>query len=321
LLDHAPLAEMIARRLIATCSVLGLTSREIGMLRLMLACCALCFFGTSFVRAQPVLRATLTAELGYYLSRPHDGAFSPDGTRIYVTDMEYSLMRVLDAESLRPIDTFGRDELSQPHDAVFDHSGRLLVADTGNDRIAIYAVDDGHARLVGELKGLAGPEGVGVAPDGRIYATNTRTASVSVFRGGKLERTVGEYGSAAGQFSRPHDIDVDRDGRVYVVDSGNHRVQVFDAELNHLMTSSPALGLHEPKYLAFDGDRIWLADEDNHRIVLLDRELQVLGVLGGGGPGRAPVEFRKPEAVLARAPFVWVIDTYNDRVVRLRIVH
>jgi DNA-binding beta-propeller fold protein YncE len=310
---------MIARRSVPSCRVRGVASREICMLRLMLACCALWLFGAGLVRAQPALRATLTAELGYYLSRPHGGALSPDGRRIYVTDMEYGLMRVLDAESLRPIDTFGRDELSQPHDAVFDQRGRLLVADTGNDRIAIYAVNGEGARLVGELKGLAGPEGVGVAPDGRVYATNTRAASVSVFRGGKLERTVGAYGSAAGQFSRPHDIDVDRDGRVYVVDSGNHRVQVFDAEMNHLMTSSPTLGLREPKYLAFDGDRIWLADEDNHRILLLDRELRAVGVLGGGAPGRAPVEFRRPEAVVARAPFVWVIDTYNDRVVRLRL--
>jgi DNA-binding beta-propeller fold protein YncE len=319
LLDHAALAKMIARQQVLSCSVRGVASREIGMLRLMLACCALWLFGTPPAWAQPTLRATLTAELGYYLSRPHDGALSPDGSRIYVTDMAYSLIRALDAESLRPIDTFGRDELSQPHDAAFDRRGRLLVADTGNDRIAIYALDGERARLVGELQGLAGPEGVAVAPDGRIYATNTRAASVSVFRNGKLERTVGEYGNAAGQFSRPHDIEVDQDGKVYVVDSGNHRVQVFDADMNHLMTSSPALGLQEPKYLALDGDRIWLADEDNHRILQLDRELRVLGVLGSGGPGRAPVEFRKPEAVLARAPFVWVIDTYNDRVVRLRL--
>jgi DNA-binding beta-propeller fold protein YncE len=104
-----------------------------------------------------------------------------------------------------------------------------------------------------------------------------------------------------------------------VVDSGNHRVQVFDAEMNHVMTSSPVLGLNEPKYLAFDGERIWLADEDNHRVLLLDRELNVLGVLGSGRRGRTGMEFYKPEAVLARAPFVWVIDTYNDRIVRLRV--
>ncbi len=289
------------------------------MVRQIVVCCALWLGAMPAAFPQPVLKATLHAELGSYLSQPHDGAFSPDGKRIYITDMAYSLMRVLDAESLRPIDTFGRGELSRPHDAEFDKQGRLLVADTGNDRIAIYTVDGAKPRLVGELTGLSSPEGVGVAPDGRVYATNTGAGSVSIFRDGGLERTVGQYGSGAGQFSRPHDVEVDRDGKVYVVDSGNHRVQVFDAQMNHLATTSAELGLNEPKYLAFDGERIWLADEDNHRIVLLDRRLKLIGILGSGKRGRLATEFYKPEAVLARAPFVWVIDTYNDRIVRLRV--
>jgi DNA-binding beta-propeller fold protein YncE len=288
------------------------------MVRQIIVGCALVFAAWSCAFAQPSLKATLTAEIGFYLSQPHDGAFSPDGTRIYVTDMAYSLMRVLDAESLRLIDTFGRGELARPHDAAFDGQGRLLVADTGNNRIAIYSVGGESPRLVGELSGLSGPEGVAVAPDGRVYATNTGDGSVSIFRNGRLERTVGEYGSGAGQFSRPHGIEVDRDGTVYVVDSGNHRVQVFDAAMNHRATTGSELKLNEPKYLALDGDRIWLADEDNHRIVLLDRDLKAIGVLGGQR-GRTPTEFNKPEAVVARAPFVWVIDTYNDRIVRLRV--
>lgn len=289
------------------------------MLRRIIACCSVWFCALPLAHAQPVLKATLKAELGSYLSQPHDGAFSPDGKRIYVTDMAYSLMRVLDAESLRPIDTFGRGELSRPHDAEFDGQGRLLVADTGNNRIAIFAVDGEKPKLVGELTGLSSPEGVGVAPDGRVYVTNTGMGSVSVFRDGRLERTVGQYGSGPGQFSRPHDVEVDRDGKVYVVDSGNHRVQVFDAQMNHLASTSSELKLNEPKYLSFDGDRIWLADEDNHRVVLLDRHLKAIGILGSGQRGRLATEFYKPEAVLARAPFVWVIDTYNDRIVRLRI--
>lgn len=109
------------------------------------------------------------------------------------------------------------------------------------------------------------------------------------------------------------------DGSVYVVDSGNDRVQVFDAELKHRTSFGPALKLKGPKYIAFDGDRIWLADEDNHRIVLLDRAHRLLGVLGSGRRGRSASEFYKPEAVLARAPHVWVIDTYNDRIVLLRL--
>ncbi len=95
------------------------------------------------------------------------------------------------------------------------------------------------------------------------------------------------------------------DGSVWVVDSGNDRVQVFDADLRHRATFGAVLGLKGPKYVAFDGDRAWLADEDNHRIVLHDRSHRAIGVRGTGRRGRSAGEFYKPEAVLARAPYVW----------------
>ncbi len=269
--------------------------------------------------AQPLLKATQLAEFAGGLSQPHDAAFSPDGKLIFVTDMRGNRMRVLEAMTLELAGTFGEGELAYPHDAVFDRAGRLLVADIGNDRIAIYEVKGGQAKQVGELKGLSGPEGVAVMADGRVLVSNTRGATLRVFRNGWLERTVGSRGSRDGEFARPHDVESAPDGRIYVVDSGNDRVRVFDAEFRHRTTFGAALELSEPKYLAFDGDRIWLADEDNHRILLLDRAHQPLGVLGTGKRGRSAVEFYKPEAVLARAPYVWVIDTYNDRVVLLRI--
>ncbi len=272
-----------------------------------------------FATAQPALAATQVAEFAGGLSQPHDAAFSPDGKLIFVTDMRNSRMRVLDAMTLKLVGTFGERELSLPHDVEFDRAGRLLVADTGNDRIAIYEVDGARAKRVGELTGLSGPEGVAVAPDGRVIVTNTRAGTLSVFRDGKLERTVGARGSRDGEFSRPHDVEAAADGSLWVVDSGNNRLQVFDSELRHRATYGPGLGLNDPKYLAFDGDRVWLADEYNHRILLLDRKGTALGVLGSGRRGRSAGEFHKPEAVLARAPHVWVIDTYNDRIVLLRV--
>ena len=269
--------------------------------------------------AQPQLKVTQLAELADGLSQPHDAAFSPDGKLIYVTDMRNSRVRVLEAMTLKPVGVFGQGELSYPHDAEFDRSGRLLVADTGNDRIAIYETRGAGAQLVGELRGLSGPEGVAVAPDGRIYATNTRSETLAVFRDGKLERTAGSSGAKNGEFSNPHDVEAAANGSVYVIDSSNDRVQVFDSALNHRASFGAELKLSGPKYLSFDGDRIWLADEYNHRILLLDQRHRLLGVLGTGKRGRGPNAFYKPEAVLARAPHVWVIDTHNDRIVLLRV--
>ncbi|MDP2825583.1 MAG: NHL repeat-containing protein [Sulfuritalea sp.] len=269
--------------------------------------------------AQPALRVTQVAEFADGLSQPHDAAFSPDGQLIYVTDMGNSRIRVLQAMTLKLVGSFGEGELSNPHDAQFDQAGRLLVADTGNDRVAIYDLKGARPALVGELKGLSGPEGVAVAPDGRVIVTNTRAATLSVFRDGRLERTIGGPGARDGEFASPHDVEVAADDSIHVVDSGNNRVQVFDAALKHRSTFGAALGLSGPKYLSFDGDRIWLADEYNNRVLLLDRAYRPLGVLGSGQRGRSANAFSKPEAVLARAPHVWVIDTYNDRIVLLRV--
>ena len=269
--------------------------------------------------AQPVLQATLLAEQAAGMAQPHDAALAPDGKLLYVTDMANSRIVVLDAMTLKNVGTFGKGSLSYPHDAEFDQAGRLLVADTGNDRVAIYTVRGAQAELVGELKGLQGPEGVAVAADGRVLVTNTRSGNISVFRDGHLERTVGRPGTRDGKFSHPHDIDVAPDGTVYVVDSGNDRLQVFDAGLTHRASVGPELKLSGPKYLSVNGERLWLADEYNHRLLLLDRELRLLGVLGTGRRGRGADAFYKPEAVVARAPYLWVIDTYNDRVVLLRL--
>jgi len=274
---------------------------------------------TGAAPAQPQLRATQLAEFSTGLSQPHDAALSPDGTLLYVTDMRNSRIQVLDATTLAPIGAFGEGELSYPHDAEFDRAGRLLVADTGNDRVAIYEVDGAKARRIGELAGLAGPEGVAVTRDGRVIVSNTRAGTLAIFRDSRLERTIGRRGTADGEFSNPHDVEAAEDGSVYVVDSGNDRVQHLDAQLRHVATFGRSLGLSGPKYLALDGPRLWLADEYNHRILLLDRGGSALGVLGTGRRGRGPTAFHKPEAVVARAPYLWVIDTYNDRVVLLRI--
>jgi tripartite motif-containing protein 71 len=45
----------------------------------------------------------------------------------------------------------------------------------------------------------------------------------------------GSYGTAEGEFSYPNGITVDSNGQVYVVDSGNSRIQKFDADGNYLL--------------------------------------------------------------------------------------
>jgi len=57
---------------------------------------------------------------------------------------------------------------------------------------------------------------------------NSRVAKVDKY--GNWLKSWGEPGDGPGQFNTPHSIAVDAQGRVYVADRGNRRIQVFDGE-------------------------------------------------------------------------------------------
>jgi hypothetical protein len=46
----------------------------------------------------------------------------------------------------------------------------------------------------------------------------------------------------------------------------------------------------------------------------------LLLILGSGDDGLGPGEFDRPEGVAIRGQDVWFSDTYNERIVRYRIV-
>ena len=66
-------------------------------------------------------------------------------------------------------------------------------------------------------------------PNGDIYVTDGyRNARVHRFtRDGQLVASWGTPGKAPGEFHLPHSIAIDRDGRLYVADRANKRIQIF----------------------------------------------------------------------------------------------
>src|SRR5271169_1249051 len=69
-------------------------------------------------------------------------------------------------------------------------------------------------------------------PNGDIYVTDGyRNARVHRFtRDGRLVKSWGTPGQAAGQFHLPHSIAFDDDGKLYVADRSNKRIQIFSPE-------------------------------------------------------------------------------------------
>ncbi len=73
------------------------------------------------------------------------------------------------------------------------------------------------------------PTGVAIAPSGALYVTDGYgNARVHRFTPkGELVASWGEPGPGPSQFRLPHNLWVDREGRVWVVDRENHRIQIF----------------------------------------------------------------------------------------------
>jgi streptogramin lyase len=79
--------------------------------------------------------------------------------------------------------------------------------------------------------GMSHPLDLAVAPDGDLYVTDSRQTVTEVTPRGRVVRRWGRSGTGPGEFRMYSGaIAVADDGRVYVADTGNFRVQVFSAD-------------------------------------------------------------------------------------------
>lgn len=75
------------------------------------------------------------------------------------------------------------------------------------------------------------------APNGDLYVADGYGGNAMVHRlspDGEIIRTWGEPGTGPGQFHLPHSVWAHTDGRVFVADRENDRIQIFDADGNYL---------------------------------------------------------------------------------------
>jgi tripartite motif-containing protein 71 len=158
---------------------------------------------------------------------------------------------------------------------------------------------------------LINPFDVAVAPDGTVYVANAGRYGI-VRLAARGSRYVGlGPGTADGRFNFPMGIDVAADGAVFVADTNNGRVQVFDAAGNH-RRSFGRLGYLDgeflrPKSVCCYEAGVLVADTRNHRVQYVDLQSTRLAsdepvtraILGGLGDG--PTDLKLPRYVAADA--------------------
>ncbi len=260
--------------------------------------------------------ATFLAASDVDLDNPHDVKLSPDGTRLFVSDVGNDRVVVLDAESLALLGHFGAEEQTGTHDVDFDAEGRLYVADTHNHRIAIYELEGADGKLIGDLTGgVRKPEGVLVGRDGRVYVTGAGTGNLVVYRRGTVERETGGL-------SAPHDLEFAPNGDVWVADAANDRMVRMSPDLEaKTVLKGATYDFSGPRYLdvAADGTLV-VADKYSHSVKVIAEDGTLLGVIGDGDSGEGPQKFRTPEGVELRGDIAWIADSGNDRIVKYRII-
>jgi hypothetical protein len=181
------------------------------------------------------------------------------------------------------VQSLGAGQIIWPHGMDVDREGNVWVADArsataqeleqfpsaaNKGHTVLKFSPDGRLLMTLGTPGQAGdpparftePNDVLVAPDGSIFVAESHNAQfldepgagaigrISKFSpDGRLIRTFGSWGFGAGQFRGPHSLAMDTQGRLFVADRGNRRIQIFDQDGNHLDTwyqFSRISGLH-----------------------------------------------------------------------------
>jgi len=210
-------------------------------------------FDLSLGRFVKGLRLPDSVECGA-IARHGDGSFD-------LLDLRAREIRRYDTD-WKLVTTLGAWELVNPIDIEWDPVGeRLLVTDAiaqagwENAFGRVLAFSDERSGPTVVVDELAYPAGLGVRADGGFYVSDILEHRVDRFdAGGKHLLGWGSKGLGRAQFFQPRDVEVDEEGRVLVVDHGNHRLMVFDEDGAFLEVFGPRLYTRETR-LGEGGDR------------------------------------------------------------------
>lgn len=215
-------------------------------------------------------------------------------------------------------------------------SGHLYVC--GMDIHSVLIVERSQAKIVTRLthEDMLCPVQIAFMKSlGEIYVTDKWKHCVHVFsKDGEYLRAIGQKGSRPGTFRSPEGIATDNaQHQIYVVDTGNDRVQVLQPDgksvdiLGVVSRQQPTntstvwtnaeitcTELNAPTGVAVTNDRVIILDSGNKRVKVYNKHNKSK-IIEFGAMGQRKGQFRQPE-VLAVDPmgFILVGDSGNCRV-------
>jgi DNA-binding beta-propeller fold protein YncE len=220
-------------------------------------------------------------------------------------------------------------------------TGATKVAGLPEDAFKSLRCDTCAANLVfasaGDQPGqLNHPRGMAIGPDGNLYVADSQNARIAIFDpDGKLLRQFGTVSTTdpnspvtplPGSLREPWGVAVGQDGTIYVADTWNHRIQVFDnngtflrmwGEFEQLPPAQEGKpnGFWGPRDVAVDSqNNVYVADTGNKRIRVYDARGNLLRTIGQGGATVGQLNEPVGLAINPQTGELFVADTWNRRI-------
>jgi DNA-binding beta-propeller fold protein YncE len=221
--------------------------------------------------------------------------------------------------------SFGEGLFShRTHGLYIAHDDSLLVADDGLHTIQKFSSKGEKLMEIGERNHPAPkwsgqpfnrPTSAAIMPsNGDVYVSdgygNSRVHVYSA--SGEYKLSWGSPGIDAGQFIRPHNIAMDANDRVYVVDRECHRIQIFDPVGNFITMWN---NIHRPDAMVLWQDQIYIGELNGmvgvddapglgHRVSIYDLNGNMLTRFGDPEEGEGPGQFIAPHGI--------AVDSHGD---------
>jgi len=205
-----------------------------------------------------------------------------------------------------------------------DDNDRLFVSDPGLRHVLVFNAKHEAEEVITD--GLVDPGGMAIDVENRLlYVADVDQDQVLVYDADtlKLKRRIGTGGhkhalTTPGDFARPAGVAVDHDGNLYVADTLNNRIEIFDGD-GKFISAFGKVGdgpgyFSRPKGVAIDSDgHIWVVDGMQDRVQVFNRDAQLL--ISFGGHGLLPGQFQGLAGItIDKMNHVFTSEIYPGRV-------